>query len=693
MIYLARTCTRLRYIDLAYCPILTDAAVREIGLNLPKLRRIGLVKVQGLTDAALISLVERHTCLERIHLSYCDRLTVPGVYYAVLKLSKLTHLSLTGVPAFRKKELQRMCRAPPPEFNDHQRATFCVYSGRGVHALRDYLSVLYLVWRRMLHPTHAPLTHHQPGSPISSSNPDLYIEAAAACHAVHIPLPQDAEGAEDAYVRAAQAAAVTLGIDHMPVPASYARARGSPPLPAVPAARTPAAQPDAGAGAGAGGAGAAPDPDPRTMDLIIATFHPPGSGPDATATDLRALSRPAALAHVSAPTAAQASATDTGASIATGTGTGAGTGQGTGPGDAARRALAVSMDAFLRLSIRLEHDHDHDAPASEPPEHAHVQAQDGNTEHDLNLGPDDTIDGGGDDDDNDDELRLGQSGRTHAYAHAHAPAQVHAHIPAADHATAAVHDTRHAHARAVARVALARRFLGIDPSPFGGGGAAAVIPDDTGTAGTDAHVHELAAGAWTEVPALEGSTLRHIWLPPGRVQAAQTSASAPTPAAPPVPRALVHRDVNQELGDGQGRQPSQPHPYLPSARPLSYVPAPLFAAAADSLARRSPFDPHIRLAQPQPDSRPQPNAAQLHRALQYNHDGARGPARLAASARSEAYARGHGHNALEWTAPPASTLPPPPPSQSRAAQWALDPQLVARLDRMLGGEHPLPHPR
>lgn len=53
---------------------------------------------------------------------------------------KLTHLSLTGVQAFLRDELLLYCREAPPEFNDHQRDVFCVFSGTGVTKLREYLN-------------------------------------------------------------------------------------------------------------------------------------------------------------------------------------------------------------------------------------------------------------------------------------------------------------------------------------------------------------------------------------------------------------------------------------------------------------------------------------------------------------------------------------------------------------------------
>ncbi|KAI9466933.1 hypothetical protein BJY52DRAFT_1208462 [Lactarius psammicola] len=139
---LARSCTRLRYIDLANCNQLTDMSVFELA-SLPKLRRIGLVRVSNLTDEAIYSLGDRHQTLERVHLSYCDRITVMAIHYLLQKLQKLNHLSLTGIPAFRRTELQQFCRTPPAEFNTTQRSQFCVFAGEGVNKLRRYLTDLF----------------------------------------------------------------------------------------------------------------------------------------------------------------------------------------------------------------------------------------------------------------------------------------------------------------------------------------------------------------------------------------------------------------------------------------------------------------------------------------------------------------------------------------------------------------------
>ncbi|KAJ3788680.1 RNI-like protein [Lentinula aff. detonsa] len=136
---LARSCNRLRYVDFANCHLLTDLAVFELAA-LPKLRRIGLVRVPQLTDEAVYALADRHATLERIHLSYCDQISVMAIHFLLQKLHKLTHLSLTGVTAFRQPELQRFCRAAPADYNSAQQNTFCVFSGAGVVQLRAYLT-------------------------------------------------------------------------------------------------------------------------------------------------------------------------------------------------------------------------------------------------------------------------------------------------------------------------------------------------------------------------------------------------------------------------------------------------------------------------------------------------------------------------------------------------------------------------
>lgn len=85
VIQLVKMCNRIRYIDLACCHRLTDASVKQLA-TLPKLRRIGLVKCQAITDRSILALAKMGidiptkptgpSLLERVHLSYCVHLTL-----------------------------------------------------------------------------------------------------------------------------------------------------------------------------------------------------------------------------------------------------------------------------------------------------------------------------------------------------------------------------------------------------------------------------------------------------------------------------------------------------------------------------------------------------------------------------------------------------------------------------------------
>uniref|UniRef100_A0A093VL98 SCF E3 ubiquitin ligase complex F-box protein grrA n=1 Tax=Talaromyces marneffei PM1 TaxID=1077442 RepID=A0A093VL98_TALMA len=144
---LVKSCNRIRYIDLACCNLLTDASVQQLA-TLPKLKRIGLVKCQAITDWSILALARSRalphsvspSCLERVHLSYCVNLTMEGIHALLNFCPRLTHLSLTGVQAFLHEDLTAFCRDAPPEFTQQQREVFCVFSGEGVMRLRDYLN-------------------------------------------------------------------------------------------------------------------------------------------------------------------------------------------------------------------------------------------------------------------------------------------------------------------------------------------------------------------------------------------------------------------------------------------------------------------------------------------------------------------------------------------------------------------------
>lgn len=90
VIQLVKQCNRIRYIDLACCQRLTDSSVKQLA-TLPKLRRIGLVKCNAITDRSILALAKANTeprtkgqgpsFLERVHLSYCVHLTLQVGYH------------------------------------------------------------------------------------------------------------------------------------------------------------------------------------------------------------------------------------------------------------------------------------------------------------------------------------------------------------------------------------------------------------------------------------------------------------------------------------------------------------------------------------------------------------------------------------------------------------------------------------
>lgn len=81
--------------------------------GLKGLRRLSLVRVHKLTDIAIFSLAEHALLVERLHLSYCDRLSLQAIQFLVRKLEHLEHLTATGVPSCRRKGIQRFSDAAP----------------------------------------------------------------------------------------------------------------------------------------------------------------------------------------------------------------------------------------------------------------------------------------------------------------------------------------------------------------------------------------------------------------------------------------------------------------------------------------------------------------------------------------------------------------------------------------------------
>lgn len=150
---LVQSCPRIQYVDFACCTNLTNRTLYELS-DLSKLKRIGLVKCSQMTDEGLLNMLSlrgRNDCLERVHLSYCANLSIYPIYELLMACPRLSHLSLTAVPSFLRPDITAFCRPAPSDFSENQRQIFCVFSGKGVHKLRQYLMSLTT-------PTNSPQT-------------------------------------------------------------------------------------------------------------------------------------------------------------------------------------------------------------------------------------------------------------------------------------------------------------------------------------------------------------------------------------------------------------------------------------------------------------------------------------------------------------------------------------------------------
>lgn len=91
--------------------------------GLEKLHRLVLVRVPKLTDNAVYHLGDYARSLERLHLSYCDRVSLKAIHHLLRNAPRLNHLTATGVPSARRMGLSRFSdRAPEVRGN---RVTDC----------------------------------------------------------------------------------------------------------------------------------------------------------------------------------------------------------------------------------------------------------------------------------------------------------------------------------------------------------------------------------------------------------------------------------------------------------------------------------------------------------------------------------------------------------------------------------------
>ncbi|KAF9453019.1 RNI-like protein [Macrolepiota fuliginosa MF-IS2] len=138
LVNLTRQCANLRCVDVSFCRNLTDMSVHELA-GLSSLRRLSLVRVQKLTDIAIYALAEHATSLERLHLSYCDRLSLEAIHVMMKRLEKLHHLTAIGVPSLKRGGIQRFSELPPSSFDLSQRSAYKVFTGQNIVMLRRFL--------------------------------------------------------------------------------------------------------------------------------------------------------------------------------------------------------------------------------------------------------------------------------------------------------------------------------------------------------------------------------------------------------------------------------------------------------------------------------------------------------------------------------------------------------------------------
>ncbi|KZV81880.1 RNI-like protein [Exidia glandulosa HHB12029] len=136
---LVKCCPNIKYIELGNCTNLTNESVLYIAARLPRLRRLGLARVSNITDEAIMRLVSaRANTLERLHLSYCDKITLQPILAIIRHVKNLTHLSVSGLPEVLRWHDLRTYSLPPPEDlgNEQHRAAFCVFGGKGLRDLK-----------------------------------------------------------------------------------------------------------------------------------------------------------------------------------------------------------------------------------------------------------------------------------------------------------------------------------------------------------------------------------------------------------------------------------------------------------------------------------------------------------------------------------------------------------------------------
>ncbi|KAH9948766.1 RNI-like protein [Amylocystis lapponica] len=138
IVHIATACTQLKSVDVSRNRRLTDLSLLEL-VALPHLHRLSAEGLPRLTDVAVLFLAEHASVLERLHLSYCRRISLHAVHVLLRKVSTLEHLSMSGVSSFRRTGVARFSERAPEGYDERREGIFRVFRGQNVHALRDFL--------------------------------------------------------------------------------------------------------------------------------------------------------------------------------------------------------------------------------------------------------------------------------------------------------------------------------------------------------------------------------------------------------------------------------------------------------------------------------------------------------------------------------------------------------------------------
>jgi F-box and leucine-rich repeat protein GRR1 len=140
VVSLASACTNLRVVDLSFCRLLTDMSVIELA-GLTGLRRLSLVRVQKLTDNAIFFMAEHCPKIERLHISYCDRISLDAIHMLLKRSENLQQLSGSGVPSLlRRIGVERFSDPAPHNMVPEQKPGFRQFSGENIYKLGAFLT-------------------------------------------------------------------------------------------------------------------------------------------------------------------------------------------------------------------------------------------------------------------------------------------------------------------------------------------------------------------------------------------------------------------------------------------------------------------------------------------------------------------------------------------------------------------------